>query len=69
MAHGGVLLVQILVGGLGFLLHVEADLHGPAGSFLENLISRAPPFAPLLLPNLSILGFIGILAMDRSIRK
>jgi len=65
----GVLLVQILVGGLGFLLHVEADLHGPAGTLFENLISGAPPFAPLLLPNLSILGFIGILATDRSIRK
>jgi hypothetical protein len=65
----GVLLVQTLVGGLGFLLHVEADLHGPAGSLFENLISGALPFAPLLLPNLSILGFIGILAMDRSMRK
>jgi hypothetical protein len=65
----GVLFVQILVGGLGFLLHVEADLHGPAGTLFENLISGAPPFAPLLLPNLSILGFIGILATDRSIRK
>jgi hypothetical protein len=65
----GVLFVQILVGGLGFLLHAWADWHGPAGSVFENIISGAPPFAPLLLPNLSILGFIGILAMDRTISK
>jgi hypothetical protein len=65
----GVLFVQILVGGLGFLLHAWADWRGPAGSFFQNVLSGAPPFAPLLLPNLSILGFIGILAMDRTIRK
>jgi hypothetical protein len=65
----GVLFVQILVGGLGFLLHAWADWHGPAGSFFQNILSGAPPFAPLLLPNLSILGFIGILAMDRTLRK
>jgi hypothetical protein len=65
----GVLFVQILVGGLGFLLHAWADWHGPAGSFFANVVSGAPPFAPLLLPNLSILGFIGIVAMDHSTRK
>jgi hypothetical protein len=65
----GVLFIQMLVGGLGFVLHAWADWHGPAGSFFANVISGAPPFAPLLLPNLSILGFIGILAMDHSIRK
>jgi len=65
----GILFAQILVGGLGFLLHAWADWHGPAGNLFENIVSGAPPFAPLLLPNLSILGFIGILAMDRTVRK
>lgn len=65
----GILFVQILVGGLGFLLHAWADWHGPAGSLFQNIVSGAPPFAPLLLPNLSLLGFIGILAMDRAIPK
>jgi hypothetical protein len=58
-----ILLLQFLVGGLGFLFHAWADLHGLSGSLLENITSGAPPFAPLLLPNLSILGFIGIFAL------
>jgi hypothetical protein len=60
-----ILLLQMAVGGLGFVLHAWADLHGPAGTLFENVVSGAPPFAPLLLPNLSILGFIGIAAMLR----
>jgi hypothetical protein len=62
-----ILLVQIAVGGLGFFLHLRADLRGPAPSLLENIITGAPPFAPLLLPNLSLLGFIGIAAMKREL--
>jgi hypothetical protein len=62
-----VLLLQILVGGLGFFLHLFADLHGPAASLFENIITGAPPFAPLLLPNLSLLGFIGLFAMHREL--
>lgn len=58
-----ILLLQFLVGGLGFLLHAWADLHGLSGSLLENITTGAPPFAPLLLPNLSLLGFIGIFAI------
>ena len=61
----GVLFCQILVGGLGFVLHFRADLHGPAGTLFENVVNGAPPFAPLLLPNLSILGFLGIVASLR----
>jgi hypothetical protein len=61
----GVLFLQMIVGALGFALHAWADWHGPAGSLFENVVSGAPPFAPLLLPNLSILGFIGIEAMAR----
>jgi hypothetical protein len=65
----GVLFLQMVVGTLGFLLHAWADVHGPAGSLFENVISGAPPFAPLLLPNLSILGFIGIVALNREMRE
>jgi hypothetical protein len=61
----GVLLVQILIGGLGFLLHIRADLRGPAPTLFENVVNGAPPFAPLLLPNLSILGLLGIIALLR----
>src|SRR5262249_52981317 len=55
-----VLLLQVVVGTLGFVLHLRADLHGPAGRLIDNVLGGAPPFAPLLLPNLSILGWIGL---------
>jgi hypothetical protein len=60
-----ILLLQMGVGALGFALHAWADLHGRSGTWFENMVSGAPPFAPLLLPNLSILGLIGIAAMLR----
>ena len=52
------------VGAAGFLLHLTAGLHGPSTSLYQNIIHGAPPFAPLLLPNLAILGLLGILAFD-----
>ena len=60
-----VLGLQMVVGGAGFLLHVMADARGLSGSWFENVIHGAPPFAPLLLPNLAILGMIGLLATGR----
>jgi hypothetical protein len=60
-----VLLLQFLVGGIGFGFHAWADFHGLSGSLFENITTGAPPFAPLLFPNLSILGFIGIFALNR----
>lgn len=59
-ACGIVLLLQALVGATGFVLHAEADLHGVSRSFSQNVVNGAPPFAPLLLPNLMILALIGL---------
>jgi hypothetical protein len=61
-----ILFLQIVVGVAGFALHAFADLHGPSASLFHNVVSGAPPFAPLLLPNLAILGFLGILARKAS---
>ncbi len=55
-----VLLVQVAVGLLGFYYHNAANLAGPAPEFLANIIYGAPPFAPLLLPNLVLLAFVGL---------
>jgi len=63
----GVLIIQMFVGGLGFVLHGLADVHGPSPSSWENVIHGAPPFAPLLLPNLAILGLLGMLAMEEHV--
>jgi len=63
-----VLTLQIVVGIAGFVLHALADLHGPSHSFVQNVIHGAPPFAPMLLPNLALLGLLGLLALDRVTR-
>ena len=48
------------VGILGFVFHGIADIHGPSKSLFENVVSGAPPIAPLLFPNLVLLGLIGL---------
>jgi hypothetical protein len=60
-----VLLIQALVGVAGFALHGIADMHGVSRSLFQNIINGAPPFAPLLLPNLALLGWIGLWAYFR----
>jgi hypothetical protein len=57
---GIVLGFEALVGVLGFVLHAEANLHGPSVSAWNNFVYGAPPFAPLLFPNLVILAMIGL---------
>lgn len=55
-----VLVLQAAIGLLGFGLHVLADFRQPGGSLLGRILSGAPPMAPLLFPNLVILGLIGL---------
>lgn len=55
-----VLALQILVGLIGFALHLQADLHAAGKSLLDKVIYGAPIFAPLLFPNLALLGGIGL---------
>lgn len=56
---------EALVGLLGFVLHVRGDLLGPGASLWDRIIYGAPVFAPLLFPNLALLGVIGLWAMER----
>lgn len=60
---GGVLVAQASVGLLGFVYHGLADLEGPSRNLFDNLINGAPPFAPLLFPNLTLLGVISLWAL------
>jgi hypothetical protein len=55
-----VLLLEAGVGLWGFVLHVEANLNGPSIHAFDNFINGAPPMAPLLFPNLMVLGIIGL---------
>jgi hypothetical protein len=55
-----ILLAETGVGVWGFLLHATANLHGPSTHALKNFTFGAAPFAPLLFPNLALLGFIAL---------
>jgi hypothetical protein len=59
-----VLTVQALVGLIGFALHMRAVLREPGAGLFERLLTGAPPMAPLLFPNLVILGLIGLWVLD-----
>ena len=55
-----ILLLQALVGLLGFWFHLEANLLQPGHNLWERLVNGAPPLAPMLFPNLVGLAFIGL---------
>ena len=55
-----VLLMEAGVGLWGFLLHARANLQGPSVRAFDNFIYGAPPMAPLLFPNLVVLGIIAL---------
>jgi hypothetical protein len=54
------LLLEALVGLWGFVLHADANLGGPSVRAFDNFIYGAPPLAPLLFPNLVVLGAIAL---------
>jgi hypothetical protein len=60
-----VMALQIAVGALGFLLHLQADLRG-RGSLHDRFVHGAPVFAPLLFADLALLAGIGLLGMART---
>jgi hypothetical protein len=55
-----VMLMQALVGVLGFWFHIQSNLVEPGHSLFERLVNGAPPMAPLLFPNLVGLALIGM---------
>lgn len=57
---GAILVVQAVVGVLGFLLHLGADVNGLSASAFQNFVYGAPLFAPLLFTDLFLLGAIGL---------
>lgn len=61
----GVLIVQAVVGMAGFAFHVLADWRQPEATLFERVLKGAPPLAPLLFPNLVILGCIGLWTIGR----
>jgi len=65
-ACAAVMLAQMLIAGVGFLLHARANLNGPSSNIIDNFIFGAPKFAPLLFANLALLALIGLWALSQS---
>ena len=59
-ASAAVLLLEAGVGLWGFFLHTSANLAGPSIHGFDNFVYGAPPMAPLLFPNLMVLGIIAL---------
>ena len=57
-----VMALEVLVGVLGFALHVRADLQATAVHLRDRFLFGAPAFAPLLFADLAVLAFIGLWA-------
>ncbi|HJW95149.1 MAG TPA: hypothetical protein VJ901_16150 [Thermoanaerobaculia bacterium] len=55
--------LQVLVGTIGFALHLQANLLRSAPNVLDRFLYGAPIFAPLLFANLAILAGIGLWAL------
>jgi hypothetical protein len=55
-----VLGLEALVGVWGFVLHAAGNLRGPSLHAFDNFIYGAPPLAPLLFPNLTLLGIMAL---------
>jgi hypothetical protein len=62
-----VMLVQAVVGLLGFYLHTAANLHGASPNRWDNFIFGAPALAPLLFPNLVLLAAIGLWVLAKDV--
>jgi len=55
-----ILFFEAVVGVWGFILHAELNLNGPSVHWFDNFIYGASPMAPLLFPNLTLLGWIAL---------
>lgn len=55
-----VLVLEAGIGLWGFVLHASGNQRGPSVHAFDNFIYGAPPMAPLLFPNLMVLGVIAL---------
>jgi hypothetical protein len=60
----GVLVVQVIVGLVGFVLHGMADLRRNGLPFGQRFVFGAPAFAPLLFADLAVLAALGLWALS-----
>ncbi len=68
VACAWVMALQVVVGVVGFRMHMSADLARTAAPLFDRFVFGAPAFAPLLFANIAILGAIGLWASRPAIR-
>ncbi len=61
-----VMLMQIVVGVLGFLLHIAANLGEGGASLWDRILYGAPVFAPLLFADLAMLAILALWGLARN---
>jgi hypothetical protein len=59
------MVIQVIVGLLGFALHARSNLSNSAESLWDRFIYGAPIFAPLLFADLALLAVLGCWAQLR----
>ena len=64
-----ILMVNGLIGVLGFYLHLSVNLQHAGLNIKEQLIHGAPVFAPLLFTDLALLGLLGIWNLARKVQE
>ena len=62
-----VMVLQAVVGVVGFVLHVDADWHAVGPTLFDRVVHGAPVFAPLLFPNLALLAGIGMWVLHQKL--
>ncbi len=61
--------IQVIIGLLGFYLHLQGNLANRADSLWDTFVFGAPIFAPLLFADLAALGFLGLWAQARFLAR
>jgi hypothetical protein len=64
-----VLLLQAIVGCAGFVFHAVSALRQPGATVFEKMLTGAPPMAPLLFPNLVVLGLIALWVLASHVKQ
>ena len=64
-ANLGLMVIQFVVGSLGFYLHARGNMIGRGGPLWDRFIYAAPVFAPLLFVDLALLAMLGLWAQWR----
>ena len=60
------ILSAIIIGLIGLVLHVQADLTSQSVIVPERFLRGAPPLAPLLFANMGIVGLAVLLPPDEA---